>query len=111
MKPIRFLLTLHVLVLLTVVILLTRQKGRPASDKEKILVVNIDGVISEGRSGIEQSLEGIVKTINEGRDDDDVKALVLRINSPGGSVGSVQEVYSALKKFRGKGKFIVSSFG
>ncbi len=43
-----------------------------------------------------------------------IKALVLRIDSPGGGVGAVQEVVGELKKFRDGGKKprpIVASFG
>jgi protease-4 len=38
-----------------------------------------------------------------------VKAIILRINSPGGSVGSSQEIYRQIKKVKEKGKIVVSS--
>jgi len=53
----------------------------------------------------------VVNTLKKAREDKDVKAIVLRINSPGGSVGAVQEIYQAILKAKQKGKKIVSSFG
>jgi protease-4 len=44
-------------------------------------------------------------------EDDRVKAVLLRINSPGGSVGAVQEIYTELKRCKDKGKKIVVSMG
>jgi protease IV len=38
-------------------------------------------------------------------------ALLLRIDSPGGTVGDSQEIYEALKRLRSKGVHVVASFG
>jgi len=40
--------------------------------------------------------------------DDDVKAILLHIDSPGGSVAPSQEIYEALRKMHGKKKIVVS---
>jgi len=40
-----------------------------------------------------------------------IKGIVLRINSPGGTVGGVQELYREIIEFRKKGKFVVASLG
>jgi len=40
-----------------------------------------------------------------------IKAVVLRINSPGGSIGAVQEIYEEVNKLREKGKKVVVSMG
>ena len=113
LKPFSFLVWFHVAVLALAVILLIKQKGQPARSKEKIVVLTIDGMITgeRGSMGRGASVSNIVHTINDMREQDDVKALVVRINTPGGSVGAVQEIYSALRKFKGKGKFVVASFG
>ena len=63
-------------------------------------VIDITGVISRTQTVIDQ--------IHQYRDDQTVKAIVLRINSPGGSVAPVQEIYSELKKLE---KPIVASMG
>lgn len=112
LKPFTLLILLHAVVLLIAVILLIRQKGEPSPDKEQIVVIPVEGIISTERGSLGRgiSVDSLVQTINDLRDKDNVKAIVLRINSPGGSVGAVQEIHSALMKFRAKGKFIVSSF-
>ncbi len=99
------------LVVAIVVILVRRRSVVPAGN-EKIAVITITGVIEneKGSLGRDVSVDSIVDAIDEFRDDDDVKALVMQVDSPGGSVGSVQEIYSALKKFRAKQKPIVTAF-
>ncbi|MFA6032806.1 MAG: signal peptide peptidase SppA [Myxococcota bacterium] len=52
----------------------------------------------------------IVRRLDEFGEDDDLKALVLRIDTPGGAVGAVQEIYRGVMRLRGKKK-IVASFG
>ena len=69
---------------------------------EKIGIVNIRGVISGSQDAIEQ--------IEEFGKDKSVKAVVLRIDSPGGGVASSQEIYAAVKRIR-KHKIVVASLG
>lgn len=112
-RPLGLLILFHVLAIAIAATLLVKQKGRPAASKETIVVVTIDGVIMNERGALARgvSVDSIVDAVNDFRDDDGIKALVLRIDSPGGSVGSVQEIYSSLLKFKEKGKPIVASFG
>jgi protease-4 len=90
----------------------TRKRLTRVSD-EKIVIVPVEGLITYESSSLGQgiSVDNIVETFDELREDDDVKAVVLRINSPGGSVGAVQEIYRSIMKFRQKGKVVVASFG
>jgi len=67
---------------------------------DKIAVVDIKGVITSSRNIIDQ--------IDAYREDDNVKAIILRINSPGGSVGPSQEIYREVLKAREKKKVIAS---
>lgn len=67
---------------------------------DKVAVIDITGAISRTQTIIDQ--------IHQYRDDQTIKAIVLRINSPGGSVAPVQEIYSELKKLE---KPIVASMG
>ena len=53
----------------------------------------------------------IVQQLKRVTDNPSIKAVVLRINSPGGSVGAVQEIFSAIKEIRAKGKKVVVSMG
>ena len=44
-------------------------------------------------------------------EDREFPALILRIDSPGGTVGDSQEIYSAIKRLKDKGCKVVASFG
>lgn len=78
--------------------------GRPATFPvgEKVAVVEIQGVIDSSRDLMDQLVEH--------REDPTVKAVVLRINSPGGAVGPAQEIYEEVKKLA-RVKPVVVSMG
>jgi protease-4 len=57
---------------------------------EGVGVVEIEGAIADARDAIEQ--------IRQFRVDDDIKAIVIRIDSPGGAVGPSQEIYREIRK-------------
>ena len=67
---------------------------------DKIGVVEISGVISESKD----VMEDIVRF----KEDDSIKGVIVRINSPGGSVGPSQEIFIEVKKLRTKKKVYVS---
>ncbi len=69
---------------------------------EKVGVVEIKGLISESRP--------ILKQLDRYRQDSRIKAVVLRINSPGGAVGPSQEILREVEKLR-KEKKVVASLG
>lgn len=82
--------------------------------KEEIALVKIYGPISTTRGfGVPHGVDvdRLVKRLQDLREKPEIKAVVLRINSPGGSVGSVQEIYSEIKKISQAGKIVVASFG
>ena len=81
-------------------LLVARTLVQNGSIGDKVAVIDITGVISRTQTTIDQ--------IHRYRDDQTIKAIVLRINSPGGSVAPVQEIYSELKKLE---KPIVASMG
>ena len=68
---------------------------------EKVAVVPIEGEILDAR----ETLDLLHKY---GRSQT-VKAVVVRINSPGGAIAPSQEIYSAIKQLRAKGKPVVAS--
>ena len=69
---------------------------------ERIGVIEVNGVIKDSRS----ILENIVKF----EKNEHIKAILLRINSPGGAVGPSQEIYMELIKTRKK-KPVIASLG
>jgi len=69
---------------------------------EKVAVVPIEGEIVESRTAVE--------SLHKYADDSSVKAIVMRINSPGGAVAPSQEIYEAIGKIREKsGKPVIAS--
>jgi protease-4 len=87
---------------LLAVIFLSSIKGNrhTLSLNDKVGIVPIDSVINESKDTIEQ-LEKF------GRDET-VKAVVVRIDSPGGGVASSQEIYGAILELKKKKKVVVS---
>ena len=77
---------------------------------DKVAVLYAEGAISdEGAEGI---VEGkILKTIKKIYKDDDVKAVVFRVNSPGGSADASEQIWHAMKMLQDKGIPVVVSMG
>ena len=76
----------------------------PLSVGEKIAVVKIEGVILDSKD--------IIEELREHRENKSVKAIMLRIDSPGGAVAPSQEIYTEVLKIRDEGKKkIVTSMG
>ena len=68
--------------------------------EEKIGVVSITGTISSSKK-ISSELEKFAK-------DDGIRAIILRINSPGGGVGASQEIYREVQKITPQKPVVVS---
>src|SRR4030042_2455234 len=67
---------------------------------DKIAVVEVRGVITES--------SGIIEEIHQYQEDEGVKAIILRIDSPGGGVGPSQEIYREISKVKIRKKVITS---
>ena len=82
------------------------------NSENKIAVIHVEGAITIGEStyGIAGS-DTIVKNIRKAIRDKSVKALVLRVNSPGGGVYASELITNALSEFKQTGRPIVSSMG
>lgn len=83
-------------------------------NREKIAIIYVDGMIVGGRGQGGLFTEGggtdaLIRQLHSARDDAAVKAIVLRINSPGGTVPASQEVGEELKKIRAGGKPVITS--
>ena len=80
--------------------------------ENKIAIVNVEGTIVTGE--VSYNVAGsdtIVKNIRKAIKDDSVKALVLRVNSPGGDVWASELITNALNEFKSSGRPIISSMG
>ena len=87
-------------------------KNDGVNSNNKIAVINIEGAITTGEVafGVAGS-DTIVDNIQAATQDDSVKALVLRVNSPGGGVLASEYITNALNEFKETGRPIVSSMG
>lgn len=72
----------------------------PLNLGEKVGVIPIEGIIGDSGEIIDQ--------INEFADSNGIRAVVLRIDTPGGSVAPSQEIYQAVRELRKKKKVVVS---
>lgn len=78
--------------------------------KDEIAVLYADGEITDDSgSGIVGT--EMVKTIKKIAKDDNVKAVVLRVNSPGGSANASEQIWHAVKMLQAKGLPVVVSMG
>ena len=82
------------------------------TSKNKIAVINVEGAIMTGEAayGVAGS-DTIVKNIQSATKDKSVKAMVLRVNSPGGDVWASELITNALNEFKETDRPIISSMG
>lgn len=66
----------------------------------KIGVIEVEGTIAD--------LKEVMQDVVDFKDDDSIKGVILRINSPGGAVGPTQEMYAEVRKLTQKKKVYVS---
>jgi protease-4 len=81
---------------------ISRMDGVPFARGEKVAVIPLSGLISDS--------EPVIENLKKYGKDDSVKAIVLRIDSPGGGVGPSQEIYEEVRKLKGR-KPVVTSMG
>jgi len=82
--------------------------------RAKILLLNISGVITDqptrrslGLVEEESTLARLKSELKKASDDGRVKAVILRINSPGGGVTASDEIYGEIRRFRAEEKIPV----
>jgi len=81
---------------------------------DKIAIINIEGAIVGGSGGfgmfgLATGADDIARQIRRAGEDPSVKAIILRINSPGGSAAASQELHAEVCKARENGKIVVAS--
>lgn len=69
----------------------------------RVAVVEIEGIIVDGTAA--------VRELREHADNPSIKAVVLRVNSPGGVVAPTQEIFAAIQRARKAGKPVVATLG
>lgn len=86
----------------------TKVKDLPA--RSNVAVIYADGEIVEGKGLTDIAGDRFVQVIDQVRKDQSVKAVVLRVNSPGGSVSASIKIREALDLLQ-KEKPLVASYG
>ncbi len=88
------------------------EEDMPSKSKNEIKVVTVEGTIMGGPVVYGQAgSDGIVKMLKEAHEDEDTKAIVLRVNSPGGSVVDSDYMRWEIEKAQEKGIPVVVSMG
>jgi len=67
---------------------------------EKVGIIELKGVIVDAKQ--------VIHNLKRFREDDSIKAIVIRIDSPGGAVGPAQEIFREIRKTSNKKKVIAS---
>ncbi len=92
---------------------------RAGSGRDAIAIVGGEGAIVTGRSGGGSPFgdgsaitsDDTAKAIYEAIEDDDVKAIVFRVSSPGGSPEASEQILAAVRAAKAAGKPVVVSMG
>ena len=92
-----------VVFLVTVWLLLAIVEDGSLPGGTRVALVELEGIITDG--------DALVRELKEHADNTSVRAVVVRINSPGGVVAPTQEIAGAVKRLRSKGKPVVASLG
>jgi len=72
---------------------------------QTVAVYDVDGMLTTARA---ESFRQFVRVVCK---DDDVKAVVVRVNSPGGAVAPSDEMHAQVKQLKAAGKKVVVSMG
>jgi protease-4 len=84
-------------------VLIFGEPGVPSLGGSRVALVEIEGLIVDA--------DRVVRELVDFGEDPSVRAIVVRIQSPGGVVGPTQEIYDAILRIRNQGKPVVASMG
>ena len=92
---------LVVLFLVTVWIFMAMLEDGALPGGPRVAIVELEGIIVDA--------DAIVRELREHQDNPAVRAVVLRVNSPGGVVAPTQEIFTAIQRLRRAKKPVVAS--
>ena len=84
-------------------VLVFGEPGVPSLGGNRVALVEVEGVIVDS--------DRVVRELDDYGEDPTVRAIVVRIQSPGGVVGPTQEIYDTILRIRNQGKPVVASMG
>lgn len=67
---------------------------REGSPTQKVVLVNLTGIVTDDQA------DEVYRQLQAAREDQNVKGLVVRVNSPGGTVSGSDRIYAELRKYR-----------
>lgn len=70
-----------------------------SNQNQKIKIIEVNGVIQS-----DYAADMIVKDLKQSREDESVKGVILKVNSPGGSVYASEKIANQVKKLKNAGK-------
>ena len=79
------------------------EPGVPSLGGNRVALVEVEGLIVDA--------DRVVRELDDYGEDPSIRAIVVRIQSPGGVVGPTQEIYDAILRIRTQGKPVVASMG
>ncbi|HUJ27974.1 MAG TPA: signal peptide peptidase SppA [Myxococcales bacterium] len=77
-----------------------------SSTGARIGIVEVKGTIGQEQNGVDA--DRVVKLLKKYEKDEDIKAIVLRVDSPGGAVAPSQEIHDAVARIKKTKKVVVS---
>ncbi|MDD2554173.1 MAG: signal peptide peptidase SppA [Desulfotomaculaceae bacterium] len=85
-------------------------------NKGEVGIIYIEGIIANGQPGgtslvAQMASEDIAAALREAARDPMLKAVVIRLNSPGGTAAAAQEISAEVERLRASGKKVVASMG
>jgi len=90
-------------------------QGYSSETRPGIGIVRLYGAISmigeQTPFGAPSGAETVVNQLDDFGKDDSIKAILIRIDSPGGTVAATQEIYSKVMSVKKKNKIVVASMG
>ena len=84
-------------------VLVFGEPGVPSLGGNRVAVVEVEGLIVDA--------DRLVRELGDHGEDPSIRAVVVRIQSPGGVVGPTQEIHDAIQRLRAEGKPVVASMG
>ncbi len=88
------------------------EKVIEGTGEAKIVQLFVDGVISESAGfGSTFNAPDFLQQLDQALEDDEVKGVVIRVNSPGGEVVASDEIHNKILQLKEKGKTVVASMG
>lgn len=94
----------------------TKNEIKHVSKEGKIGIIYLEGPIMGGRGaggfwGEPLGTDTLIRYIRKAGSDNEVRAIVLRMNTPGGSAAASQEVAEEIERVQKTGKIVVTSMG